>query len=83
MARNIDLDGRVVTIHGEGRAIDELAIAVEGEGFAPGSPQFEVALRAKKVEKCRELRGLRTCEMCPAVLDCSIRLAHLRDRAAK
>jgi hypothetical protein len=61
------------------KLLDELEMAVEAEGFAPGSPQFEVALRARKVDKCKELKGYLTCSQCPAVTECSLRLAHLRD----
>lgn len=63
------------------KVIDELEMTVEAEGHTPGTPQFEVALRAKKVEKCQEVKGFLTCTQCAAVMDCSLRLAHLRDGA--
>lgn len=61
------------------KVVDELEMAVEAEGFTPGTAQFEMALRAWKVDKCKELKGFLACTQCPAVLDCTLRLAHLRD----
>lgn len=63
------------------KVLDELEMSVEAAGYAPGSPAFDVALRAAKVEKCKEVKGFLTCAQCPAIMDCALRLASLRDGA--
>ena len=64
------------------KIIDEMEMTVEAEGFTPGTPQFDAAMRGKKVEKCQEVKGFLTCSQCPAVMECSLRLALLRDGVA-
>lgn len=53
--------------------------ALEGEGFVRGTPKFDVMLRTRRVEKCRELKRLAACSECPIHDECEIRLQHLRD----
>lgn len=61
------------------KILDELEMSVESLGLKFGTPEYEATLRLEKVRKCRELKGFRVCSQCPAVLDCSLRLASLRD----
>jgi hypothetical protein len=63
------------------RTLDDLVLQVELEGHVAGTPQFERELRAKKVEKCRELRRVLVCSSCPHVEHCQLVREYLRDRA--
>jgi len=59
--------------------LEQLHLAVELEGYTPGTPQFETVLRQRKVEACKDMKGLSSCELCPAFEHCEVLRAHLRD----
>jgi hypothetical protein len=54
---------------------------LELEGYKADSEAFEVALRARKVQVCQEMKGLPTCSGCPAYMGCELIKAHRRDIA--
>jgi len=57
----------------------ELVLALELEGHVPGTPKFEALLRQRKVETCVEMKGLASCNSCPAYFSCELLKHHLRD----
>jgi hypothetical protein len=54
---------------------------VEGDGFEPGTEEFEREYRARKVPICRDLRGVETCYACPHQHDCTLLRDYMRDLA--
>lgn len=62
------------------RTLQDLSLMVELEGIQPGTPEFEVALRRKKVEHCRELRGVFVCSSCRYFEHCALVREYLRDQ---
>jgi len=64
-----------MTLSGE----EQLRLEVELEGYDQGSPQYEVVLRQRRVERCQGMRGISSCEMCIARDSCEVLRHHLRD----
>lgn len=52
---------------------------VELAGFTPGTPQFERALRAKKIERCQAQKGVTECSSCNYFDHCEVAKEHLID----
>ena len=59
--------------------LEELKLALELEGYTPGSPKFQALLRQRQVETCVELKSLSSCNDCPAYFSCEVLKHHLRD----
>jgi len=59
--------------------LEQLEVDVELEGHAPGSPGYEVRLRARKVEKCKELQEVTSCTNCRAAFHCNLLVTYRRD----
>jgi hypothetical protein len=51
------------------------------EGYKPGTPQFAFILRKRKVERCKELRNVSSCQVCSYFDSCDLVKAYMRDLA--
>jgi hypothetical protein len=51
--------------------IEGLEEEAELEGYKPGTPEFDQVLLAKRVMKCRELRGHSDCHSCQVFEYCT------------
>jgi len=63
------------------RVLHQLNRDLELEGYTPGTEQFDIALRERKVGKCQEMQGVPSCNSCPAFMGCELVKAHRRDLA--
>ena len=61
------------------KILKQLKQDLENEGYKTGSAKFEKAFRARKVELCKSLQGVRVCSECRAYLDCELIKQHLTD----
>jgi hypothetical protein len=62
------------------RVLGQIYEEIELEGYTPGSPEFERLFRARRVEKCQEMQGVRDCETCKAFIDCDLIKQHRMDK---
>lgn len=59
--------------------LKQLESDLEGQGLKPGTPLFERAYRARKVDMCKELQRVASCWECQAFDHCALVKAHLVD----
>lgn len=60
-------------------ALQALEDDLEDLGYKPGTPEYDRALRARKVEHCRDTRGVGSCSVCEAFEHCGLIKEHLMD----
>ena len=48
-------------------------------GYKKDSEKLKAALRARRVEMCREFKGLTSCTSCPAYIACTLAEQHFVD----
>lgn len=63
------------------RVITEIEDQIYAEGYRPGTPQFEYMFRKRRVERCQEMRGVRSCQACHYFDSCELVKLYLRDIA--
>lgn len=63
----------------ETRIIRELRTQLENEGLKPDTPQYDEALRARKVDLCKQGQGVISCWDCAAFDHCNLVKQHLID----
>lgn len=61
------------------KTLEVLGNELEDLGYKPGTPEYDRALRARKVEHCKEMRGVGSCSDCIAFEHCGLLKAHLMD----
>lgn len=61
--------------------LGQIHTSVKLEGFNPGTAEFDKRKRQLQVAKCREMRGLTSCQECPANDVCQIYSQVKRDNA--
>lgn len=62
------------------RGIEKIKFELELEGFDPESPEFEVALRTRRVRKCQEQKEVMHCKQCGYFQWCELAKEHLRSQ---
>lgn len=60
----------------EDDAVDDVVLE---EGYRRGTAEFDVVLRTRKVERCRESRSVTTCRDCDVSMFCELLRLHLMD----
>ncbi len=63
----------------DARVVRELKTELEHSGLKPGSPEFEEALRARKVDLCKQAQRVDSCWNCRAFDHCQLIKQHLID----
>lgn len=63
------------------RILEDLKLQVELEGYTPGTESFDRELRSRQVDKCKEIRGLVSCNSCVYREECALLKRHLLDMA--
>jgi hypothetical protein len=61
--------------------IAALELELQAEGFQKGTPAFDAALLQRQVERCRDVKGVTTCQDCGYFDHCTTAkqfLVHLR-----
>ena len=58
--------------------IEYLTLELETEGFVPGTPEFERALRFRKIARCQEHQGVAQCRVCQKAPFCRTVEEHRR-----
>jgi hypothetical protein len=61
------------------RALRALAQDLDSEGYKEGTPSYEREERRRKVDMCKDLKGLGSCSECSYFEYCPLLKAHLRD----
>lgn len=61
------------------RALKQLLAELEASGLKEGTKEFETVLRERKVEMCKQKRGVVSCYDCNYFDHCELIKAHLRD----
>lgn len=61
------------------KVLKQLNIDLEMEGYKPGSPRFDVELRRRKIDVCKNMRPVDSCWNCEAFDHCELLKTHLRD----
>ena len=61
------------------RALRALAIDLVNEGYKEGSPAYGREERRRKVDMCKDVKGLSSCSECAYFDHCSLLKSHLRD----
>ncbi len=61
------------------REVSEILDQLHAEGYKPGTPQFNIVFRKRKVERCQEMHGVRSCGACKYFDYCELAKEHLRD----
>lgn len=64
------------------REISEIIEQLYVEGYKPGTPQFDIVFRKRKVDRCQEMHGVRSCQACRYFDYCELAKEHLRDLAS-
>jgi len=63
----------------EALIVRELKSELEATGLKPETPEFEQALRARKVDACKQMQQVDSCWNCRAFDSCSLIKSHLVD----
>lgn len=61
------------------KILQNLEDDVEDRGYKRGTPEFDRALIALKVEQCKDMRGVGSCIDCDAFEHCELIKTHLMD----
>lgn len=48
-------------------------------GFTPGTPEYDRELRRLKVDYCKMMQNVSSCQECSKFDECELRLAYWRD----
>lgn len=61
------------------KILDDISIEVDSLGLKKGSPEYEKEVRARKVDKCKEMRNVNSCYQCTHYEYCSLVKEYLMD----